>query len=245
MTTIAVKMDTIDLRGADNAPVGGRHVDNLQGLRRGTRDPSFDPGPIDGLGGRRTKDAVVAFQSATHLAADAIVGPLRKADPLLPDVVRPASGAATGARADVGHGLLHLPAGWRPVAARSAHPRRSGGGTRRAARRPRTELLGPSGAEGAAGFFSWFSGATAGMLHGVELEPGGRAVIDFADLVRSSRGPARAPGPTCCSASSTPRCSSSRAWRRSSTASTAAATPFFEWLRMECHDRTRPHRQPA
>lgn len=75
MVQVTVTMDTLDLRGAEGRPVQGRHVDNLQGLLTGARSPAFDPGPIDGLAGARTRAAVVAFQSANGLAADAVVGP--------------------------------------------------------------------------------------------------------------------------------------------------------------------------
>lgn len=69
-------MEFVDLRDAQHEVVSGRHVDNLQGLLKGTRNPAWDPGPIDGLGGPRTKAAVVAFQRANGLEPDAIVGPL-------------------------------------------------------------------------------------------------------------------------------------------------------------------------
>ncbi|MGI9023750.1 MAG: peptidoglycan-binding domain-containing protein [Acidimicrobiales bacterium] len=45
-------------------------------LLKGTRNSAWDPGPIDGLGGPRTKAAAVAFQGANSLTQDAIVGPL-------------------------------------------------------------------------------------------------------------------------------------------------------------------------
>ena len=76
MSMVTINMEVIDLRNAQSALVLGRHVDNLQGLLKGTRDPEWDPGPIDGLGGALTKAAVVAFQGANSLAQDAIVGPL-------------------------------------------------------------------------------------------------------------------------------------------------------------------------
>ncbi len=76
MATVTVNMNTIDLRNAQNTPVRGKHVDNLQGLLKATRNPTWDPGQIDGIGGAQTKTAVVAFQGANGLAADAIVGPL-------------------------------------------------------------------------------------------------------------------------------------------------------------------------
>jgi peptidoglycan hydrolase-like protein with peptidoglycan-binding domain len=75
MASVTVDMDRIDLRNAQNVIVRGRHVDNLQGLLKGTRNPAWDPGPVDGLGGPRTREAVVAFQGENSLAQDAIVGP--------------------------------------------------------------------------------------------------------------------------------------------------------------------------
>ena len=76
MSSVSVKMDFVDLRNAQNTLVLGRHVDNLQGLLKGTRNPVWDPGAIDGQGGQRTMAAVMAFQGANSLAQDAIVGPL-------------------------------------------------------------------------------------------------------------------------------------------------------------------------
>ncbi|MFN2504246.1 MAG: peptidoglycan-binding protein [Acidimicrobiales bacterium] len=76
MVAVTVDMDVIDLRDARNRLVRGSHVDNLQGLLKGTRNPGWDPGPIDGLGGPRTRAAVLAFQEDNVLDTDAIVGPL-------------------------------------------------------------------------------------------------------------------------------------------------------------------------
>ena len=76
MVAVTVDMDVIDLRDADNELVTGSQVDNLQGLLKGTRNPAWDPGPIDGLGGPRTRAAVIAFQDYNVLEQDAIVGPL-------------------------------------------------------------------------------------------------------------------------------------------------------------------------
>lgn len=75
MASVSVNMDQLDLREAESVLVTGRHVDNLQGLLIGTRRADWDPGPIDGLGGPRTRAAVLAFQGANSLAQDAIVGP--------------------------------------------------------------------------------------------------------------------------------------------------------------------------
>ena len=75
MSSVTVNMDFIDLRSAESSVVLGRHVDNLQGLLKGTRNGAWDPGPIDGLGGSRTQAAVIAFQDSNSLAPDAMVGP--------------------------------------------------------------------------------------------------------------------------------------------------------------------------
>ncbi len=75
MPEVTVSLDTLDLRGAEQAPVQGVHVDNLQGLLNATRIPAYLVGAIDGIGGRMTKEAVLAFQRANGLAQDAIVGP--------------------------------------------------------------------------------------------------------------------------------------------------------------------------
>jgi len=76
MVAVTVGMDVIDLREADNELVTGSQVDNLQGLLKGTRNPAWDPGPIDSLGGPRTMAAAIAFQEDNTLEPDAIVGPL-------------------------------------------------------------------------------------------------------------------------------------------------------------------------
>ncbi len=75
MAQVTVSVNTIDLRKAEQQLVRGSHVDNLQGLLNGTRKSEFAVGEIDGLGGPKTKQAVVAFQGANGLAQDAIVGP--------------------------------------------------------------------------------------------------------------------------------------------------------------------------
>ena len=76
MSSVTVNMDFVDLRNVQSGLVLGRHVDNLQGLLKGTRNEAWDPGPVDGLGGPRTKAAVLAFQGDNSLAQDAVVGPL-------------------------------------------------------------------------------------------------------------------------------------------------------------------------
>ena len=76
MVAVTVDMDVVDLRDAQGTLVTGEQVDNLQGLLKGTRNPAWDPGPIDALGGPRTRAAILAFQEDNSLEADAIVGPL-------------------------------------------------------------------------------------------------------------------------------------------------------------------------
>ncbi len=76
---VSVTLDQIDLRNATSAnPVKGRHVDNLQGLLKAADHSvpgkGFDPGPIDGLGGDKTKAAVGNFQAAYAPPKDFIVG---------------------------------------------------------------------------------------------------------------------------------------------------------------------------
>lgn len=56
------------LRSGDS----GEDVRELQELLRGA---GYDPGPIDGVFGRRTEDAVIAFQRARGLSPDGAVGP--------------------------------------------------------------------------------------------------------------------------------------------------------------------------
>lgn len=65
---------------------------NTLDLQKTLKALGFDPGPIDGLPGRKTTAAVVAFQTANHLVADGIVGPatLRKLAERAPVAVAPA-----------------------------------------------------------------------------------------------------------------------------------------------------------
>lgn len=76
--SVTVSMDQIDLRNAQNTLVSGGQVDNLQGLLKAAarKNPSFDPGPIDGKGGQKTKQAVGNFQDAKASPKDFIVGPV-------------------------------------------------------------------------------------------------------------------------------------------------------------------------
>ena len=74
---VTVSMDTIDLRNAQTTPVKSAQVDNLQGLLKAAarKNPTFDPGTIDGIGGPKTKEATGNFQAAKAAPKDFIVGP--------------------------------------------------------------------------------------------------------------------------------------------------------------------------
>lgn len=49
------------------------------GVQKALAELGFSPGPIDGIPGRKTRAAVVAFQTAAKLVADGIPGPKTKA----------------------------------------------------------------------------------------------------------------------------------------------------------------------
>jgi peptidoglycan hydrolase-like protein with peptidoglycan-binding domain len=48
----------------------------VEELQRRLADEGFDPGPIDGVFGRLTRVAVIAFQDSFGLEPDGICGPL-------------------------------------------------------------------------------------------------------------------------------------------------------------------------
>lgn len=82
MAEIKVALRTIDLRGAEQQEVRGRHVWKLQAMLnvwlRSGNSPVDENVPLlvtDGRGGRRTKDTLLLFQNRTELAPDAIAGP--------------------------------------------------------------------------------------------------------------------------------------------------------------------------
>jgi len=84
MAQIVVSMKTIDLRKAELQPVSGEDVKTLQALLNlfltagdvGEDGNPIPPLTLDGTAGAKTKQAVLAFQTAAHLATDAVVGPL-------------------------------------------------------------------------------------------------------------------------------------------------------------------------
>jgi len=49
---------------------------NVRDIQQALADAGYDPGPIDGIRGRKTIEAIKAFQEANGLTPDGIVGPL-------------------------------------------------------------------------------------------------------------------------------------------------------------------------
>lgn len=47
----------------------------IHAIQKALTDKGFDPGGLDGIRGRRTENAVRAFQQANGLQVDGIVGP--------------------------------------------------------------------------------------------------------------------------------------------------------------------------
>jgi peptidoglycan hydrolase-like protein with peptidoglycan-binding domain len=84
MAQLTVDMRTLDLRDADDKPVTGRHVRNLQGLLNAFLRSADTPADeqlipllsLDGVAGPRTKQEILRFQAAQGLVEDAVVGPL-------------------------------------------------------------------------------------------------------------------------------------------------------------------------
>ncbi len=84
MAQVVASMDTIDLRQAEARVVTGKDVKTLQALLNlfltagdaGEDGSPIPPLALDGAAGAKTKQAVLAFQTAAHLATDAVVGPL-------------------------------------------------------------------------------------------------------------------------------------------------------------------------
>ena len=84
MVQVVVSLRTIDLREAELQSVSGEDVKTLQTLLNlflTAGDVGEDGSPIlpltlDGTAGAKTKQAALAFQTAAHLATDAVVGQL-------------------------------------------------------------------------------------------------------------------------------------------------------------------------
>lgn len=84
MAQVVANLNTIDLRQADVQVVTGKDAKTLQALLNlflSAGDAGEDGSPIpvlavDGAAGAKTKQALLAFQTAAHLATDAVVGPL-------------------------------------------------------------------------------------------------------------------------------------------------------------------------
>lgn len=84
MAQVVLGLKTIDLRKAELQPLTGEDVKTLQALLNlfltagdvGEDGAPIPPLTLDGTAGAKTKQAALAFQTAAHLATDAIVGPL-------------------------------------------------------------------------------------------------------------------------------------------------------------------------
>ena len=73
-SAIEIKYDT-QLRCLDNAVAP---LDNLLDIQTFLSCNGFNPGPIDGLSGSRTNNAIISFQKTVGLSADGVVGPATK-----------------------------------------------------------------------------------------------------------------------------------------------------------------------
>ena len=91
MPEFTVDMRTLDLSQAEQQPVTGKHVRNLQAVlniflsagnssdpndRADGEGPPPEPLVIDGIGGAKTKAALVQFQRVQLIAEDAVAGPV-------------------------------------------------------------------------------------------------------------------------------------------------------------------------
>jgi len=85
---------------------------SLKAYQQRLKDLGFDPGPIDGVWGDRTKDAVADFQRAHgRLGVDGILGPLTSAAVDRAHEARPAKLAAAGLVTAGGLAVAGAPAG--------------------------------------------------------------------------------------------------------------------------------------
>ena len=240
MARLTVNMDTIDLRNADEVVVKGRHVDNLQGLLKATRVPHWDPGPVDGLGGPRTRESVRMFQVSNQLAPDVIVGPLtwgRLIPYYEPTCARPGvSPPGPGQMAVLVFFTCAQDGDESPPVALSRVVPQSPAVLRAAL----DQLLpGPDQAERTAGFTSWFSSATAGMVNAVALEPSGRAIVDFGDLRAVIPGASSSAGSRLLLAQLDATVFQFPSVRSVQYRLNGSCDEFFAWLQAECHDRAR------
>ena len=91
MPEFTVDMRTLDLSRADQQPVTGKHVRNLQAVlniflsagNSSSADQLADtegrpppPLAIDGIAGPKTREALLQFQRVVAIAEDAIAGPV-------------------------------------------------------------------------------------------------------------------------------------------------------------------------
>lgn len=71
---------------------------DVRSIQEALRKAGFDPGPIDGIAGERTRQAIIAFQKANGLKADGIAGPVTLAalfpKSAVPPLLDPVEGGA-------------------------------------------------------------------------------------------------------------------------------------------------------
>ncbi|MDP1806912.1 MAG: GerMN domain-containing protein, partial [Acidimicrobiales bacterium] len=100
-------------------------------------------------------------------------------------------------------------------------------------------LAGPDQAERAAGFSSWFSDATAGMVNSVALEPSGRAIVDLGDLRPIIPGASSSAGSRLLLSQLDATVFQFPSVRSVRYQLNGSCDAFFEWLQAQCHDRPR------
>lgn len=68
----AAEVDEVDEKSA------GIDLRTTRGLQMALDELGFEPGPIDGIPGKKTRRALIAFQGAADLKADGILGPITR-----------------------------------------------------------------------------------------------------------------------------------------------------------------------
>lgn len=64
-----VEMGKSRAGSSDAGTTGARGTMNNKGVQQALKDKGYDPGPVDGVMGARTKDAIKSFQTASNLQA--------------------------------------------------------------------------------------------------------------------------------------------------------------------------------
>jgi peptidoglycan hydrolase-like protein with peptidoglycan-binding domain len=92
-------------RGAGSGMPGGS--DDVRAIQSRLRELGFRPGPVDGLFGPRTEQAVLAFQQRHGISVDGIVGPQTRTHLRYhADLTRPFAGLGSGYSRPGGSGLV-------------------------------------------------------------------------------------------------------------------------------------------